>query len=129
MSAQGTIAGRAPMQLPVRGMALAAAAALAAALTIGAVGLTGGSTREANVAEVSSLDWTSHVGHPFAHVRGVDLEAQAMPVQRLYPDGFAGAIVDGIERMPVQRLYPDGFAASGDAYTRILSDVRRKVGR
>ena len=129
MSAQGTISGRAPMQLPVRGVAFAVAAALAAALTIGAIELTGGTAREANVANVSSLDWTAHVPHPFGQVRTSQRGAHGMPVQRVYPDGFAGPIVEGVEEMPVQRLYPDGFAAAADGYTPIRSDLRRKFGR
>ena len=111
MSAQGTITGRTPVHLPVRGIAVAIAAALAAVLTIGVIELSG----------------------PAKQVNVDNVTRDTMPVQRLYPGGFGAQVTESgdAEAMPVQRLYPDGFGvkATDDGYTRITSGVRRKLGR
>jgi hypothetical protein len=87
MSAQGeTISRRRPIHVPVRFLALAVAAAVAA----GAVAIQSISDDPAKRLPATSVE------------RG-----GAMPVQRLYPEGFGSAAQTG--SMPVQRLYPDGF--------------------
>jgi hypothetical protein len=87
MSAQGgTIAGRTPVHLPIRPIALLLAAATAAAVGMTAIRLTG---QDAEVRPaVSNVEgyWNATTGHPA--IRDRNGEVSEMPVQRLYPDGF-----------------------------------------
>jgi hypothetical protein len=94
MSTQGgTITGRTPMHLPVRAIMILVAAALSATVALGAFQLTRDQAQQANVAGVQGIEWGSQIGHPFAHVR-VTEDASAMPVQRLYPEGFGQTVDD-----------------------------------
>jgi len=112
MSAQGGTL-KAPVHVPV-GLIIAAvvmfALAVSVILTVGRIGdePVGGTTG------VAQIDWSSQLGHPQVRHPGqgkADAESR-MPVQRLYPDGFANGAssseTDGFT-MPEQRLYPDGF--------------------
>lgn len=126
MSAHGgTIAGRAPVQMPIRSIAL-----LLAALTAIAVGLTaiGLSERDAGVAPAvadAGRYWGPTTGHPALRERFG--QVSGMPVQRLYPEGFGGTIRDeAVASMPVQRLYPDGFGVTTDDEPTVIMDGRRR---
>jgi hypothetical protein len=105
MSAQGgTIAGRPPMQLPTRPIALLLAAVTAAAVGMTAIRMTGQDARVEPALANAQRFWGPTTGHPVLRDRDGIREASAMPVQRLYPDGFDGPTT----------------------YTPILDDVRRK---
>ena len=96
MSAQGeTISRRRPIHVPVRFLALAVAAVAAA----GAVAIQSTSDDPAERLPATSVERDG-----------------AMPVQRLYPEGFGSAAQTG--SMPVQRLYPDGFGEPKDGTGR-----------
>jgi hypothetical protein len=90
MSAQGeAISRRRPIHVPVRFLVLAVAAVVAA----GAVAIQSISNNPAERLPATSVERDG-----------------AMPVQRLYPDGFGSAARTG--SMPIQRLYPDGFGSA-----------------
>ena len=93
MSAQGgTIAGRAPMHLPIRPIALLLAVVTAAAVGMTAVRLASDDGRtEPAVAKVEFGSPTT--GHPTIRDRH-GVAVSEMPVQRLYPDGFGDAADD-----------------------------------
>src|SRR5215211_712986 len=111
MSAQGgTIAGRSPMQLPIRPVVLLLAAVSAAIVGMTAIRLA--SEDERVQPAVTSVDgyWHASVAHPA--IRDRNGVAATLPVQRLYPGGFVGSAEDAAATMPVQRLYPGGFVAA-----------------
>ena len=94
MSTRGaTITGRAPLHLPAHPIMILIGAALSVTLALGAIQLTRGHAEQANAVGVQEIEWGSQIGHPFPHVR-VTKQASAMPVQRLYPNGFGAAVDD-----------------------------------
>jgi hypothetical protein len=88
MSAQGgTISGRTPIHLPLRAMAVVLAAAVAAAVGLGVIDTTRPAPAEQVVVGELQGTWDSTISHPRDRVRD-QAQVSAVPVQRLYPEGF-----------------------------------------
>ena len=116
MSAQGdTISKRRSIQVPVRFLAFAVAAVLAAA---GFAAIQSVSDDPAEVLPATSVERDGGMPIQRLYPEGFGSVAQtgSMPVQRLYPEGF-GSVAQA-ESMPVQRLYPDGFGEPKDGKGR-----------
>jgi hypothetical protein len=116
MSAQGdTISKRRSIQVPVRFLAFAVAAVLAAA---GFAAIQSVSDDPAEVLPATSVerDGGMPIQRLYPEGFGAVAQAESMPVQRLYPEGF-GSVAQA-ESMPVQRLYPDGFGKPKDGKGR-----------
>ena len=110
MNAQGgTITGRGPVQVPIRLLALVVAAVLAAGIGVAAIQAVAddGAERLSVGRDESSQFGAVPVQRLYPDGFGGGGLTESMPVQRLYPEGFGGAALT--ELMPVQRLYPEGF--------------------
>jgi hypothetical protein len=115
MSAQGeTISRRRPIHVPVRFLA----PAMAAVVVAGAVAIQSISDDPTERVPATSVERDGAMPVQRLYPEGFGSAAQtgSMPVQRLYPDGFGSAAQIG--SMPVQRLYPDGFDEPKDGTGR-----------
>ena len=113
MSAQGdTISRRRSIQVPVRFLALAVAAVLAAGAGVAAIQSISHDSAEVFPATSVERDGAMPVQRLYPEGFGSAAQTESMPVQRLYPEGFGSAAQT--ESMPVQRLYPEGFGEPKD---------------
>jgi hypothetical protein len=122
MSAQGeTISRRRPIHVPVQFLVLAmAAVAAAGALAMQSIS---GNPAERLPATSVERDGAMPVQRLYPEGFGSAAQTGSMPIQRLYPEGFGSVALIG--SMPVQRLYPDGFGGPKDG--TVVGDRERRT--
>jgi hypothetical protein len=107
MSAQGeTISRRRPAHVPVRFLVLAVVTVVAAV----AVAIQSISDDPAERLPATSVERDGAMPVQRLYPEGFGSATGSMPIQRLYPEGFGSAAQTG--SMPVQRLYPEGFGSA-----------------